>query len=193
MGADRAPGQRQRQLTDPAEEMLQLQLFQDLPIPRDAQPWKRWRTHPQTGHLIAEQLEFAFRLRKLECDRDTEFDFPSHSVTRAGETSAPVTTAPRSIWDMAKAAASMLKRGGRFGDAAGFETHAPTKARIERSPGVTRHVGASYPVRWTEEDQERERQRRARQKPPRPPKKAKTRGRKLLDLISPEDEFDLDA
>jgi hypothetical protein len=50
--------------------------------------------------------------------------------------------------------------------------------------GITRHTGAQYPAnRWTEEREEAERQRRARQRPPKPTKAARTRSRKLLEMI----------
>lgn len=56
---------------------------------------------------------------------------------------------------------------------------------VTREDGVTRHVAVRE--QDTEEWAERERQRRARQRPPRPPKGAKTRSRKLQDLIGEDD------
>lgn len=107
----------------------------------------------------------------------------------------PKTEAPRSIFDMAAAAAKAMRCHGRFGDTAGFKTSAPQPvhgsrmvAKVQVTNGVTRFVGAAYPARWTAEDDERERQRRARQRPPKPSKKAKTRGRKLLDMIGGDDD-----
>jgi len=92
----------------------------------------------------------------------------------------PATTAPRSVFDLA-ARPVIVQVGG----AAPEELR--MVARVDVRDGVTRTVGAAYPSRWTPEDEERERQRRARQRPPKPSKKAKTRGRKLLEMIGGED------
>lgn len=60
--------------------------------------------------------------------------------------------------------------------------------RSIREDGITRSIGAAYPSnRWTPEKEEQERARRARQKPPRPPKGAKTRSRKLLEMVGEDD------
>lgn len=71
---------------------------------------------------------------------------------------------------------------------------APEKSRVvqkvDLGSGRTKVVGANYPPRWTEADHERERVRRAKQRPPKPTRKAKTRGRKLLDLIGAPDDCD---
>lgn len=169
--------------------MQQLELFTGLPIP-PALPARGSERRHRAAAVAAVQLAFAFRLRELERDdRDTDFDYPVHTVTAASEAAAIETTAPSSIWEMAKAAAATLRRRGRFGDASGFETTKPLKATIEREAGVTRHTGAAYPARWTDEDFERERQRRARQRPPRPTKKAKTKSRKLVEMIGTEDDY----
>lgn len=54
-----------------------------------------------------------------------------------------------------------------------------------RDGGTTRCVGGQYPAdRWTVEREAQERARRARQRPPRPVKKARTRGKKLAELIA---------
>ncbi len=120
-------------------------------------------------------------------DEDAEPTAPFvHVVLSAEETAAaaaPYTRAPRSIFDLAAAAAASkaLRAGGRFGAAGGFVPSAQQPApAVQREGGVVRVTGARYPAdRWTEEKAEAERQRRARQKPPRPTAKAKTRGRKV--------------
>lgn len=56
---------------------------------------------------------------------------------------------------------------------------------VTREDGVTRHVAIRE--QDTPEWAEREQARRARQRPPRPPKGAKTRSRKLQDLIGGDD------
>ena len=160
-------------------------LFADLPVPSDANAWHRATGRRQTvcATPAAEQLAFTFRLRELENDLHDDWEVV-HRHASAGEVERPVTTAPRSIFDL-----GAMYRGKRLDQsfAAGLRPDdKPAKLqRVERDTGVVRCVGASYPVRWTPEEEERERQRRARQRPPRPTKKAKTRGRKLLDLIGP--------
>jgi hypothetical protein len=101
--------------------------------------------------------------------------------------------APASIWAMAKAASDALRKGGRFGAAAGFKASAPLfKGRpvvTPAAPGVTKVQGSRYPAnRWTDERAEQEKARRARQKPPKPVRGARTRGKKLLDLIGPNED-----
>lgn len=56
---------------------------------------------------------------------------------------------------------------------------------VTQEDGVTRHVAIRE--QDTEEWAERERQRRARQRPPRPPRGAKTRSKKLEQLIGDDD------
>jgi hypothetical protein len=120
-------------------------------------------------------------------DTDDEDFIPVvRRIVDAKGTTAPVTWAPRSIWELAAAAAKLLKVRGRFGNAAGVTSKGVTS--VDLATGVTHYAGASYPSRWTSEDEERERSRRARQKPPRPSKRAKTRGRKLLEIIGDEEE-----
>lgn len=112
-------------------------------------------------------------------------------LVNARDVAPPVTLAPASVFAMA---AAMLKQGGRFGHAGGFETSDPPPRRhrvtVERDGGVTRCVGAQYPSnRWDAERWEQERIRRAKQRPPKPTRKAKTRSRKLLEIIGePNDE-----
>jgi hypothetical protein len=124
----------------------------------------------------------------LDDEDDAETPPFVHAWTAAADAPAPVTRAPRSIFDMVsviKAAGKMAKRG-RFGAASGFKVtpttspypeQAPT---VERADGVVRVAGARYPSnRWDDAREERERERRARQRPPKPVKKAKTRGKKV--------------
>lgn len=122
-------------------------------------------------------------------DDEIDDDPVVRRVVDANQAPAPDLGAkvPRSVFDLAEIGRQFRLRT-RFGDAAGFQTQ-PVKATIEREPGVTKHVGAAYPVRWTEQDHEKERQRRARQKPPKPTKKAKRHSRKLLDMIG-DDIYD---
>lgn len=170
--------------------MLQLALFADLPIPPDALPFRRVAGHRAKPRDMQEQLAFVFRLRSLECDRDTDFDYPQHHLVRAGEAERPETTAPSSIFDLARRAAKALgNRRRKLPEAAALP---PLKATIERSTsdGVVRNIGASYPARWTEEDFERERRRRAKQRPPKPTKKVRTMSEKLSAMITGEIDGD---
>lgn|GEM_PF-2484830 len=114
--------------------------------------------------------------------------YPAQTVIEAASATPVRTAAPRSVFELAQAVAT-LKACGRFGNAAGFETTAPpTLSSVTKAGDVTRCSGSRYPSsRWTEERFEQERVRRAKQRPPRPTKRAKSRGRKLLDLIGPEE------
>jgi len=95
---------------------------------------------------------------------------------------------PASIWDLgrdgvgAELDQQKLHRGPRV--------RSRVAAVVDLGEGRRRVVGAAYPPRWTGEDFERERLRRAKQRPPKPTKKAKTRSRKLLELIGPDDGAD---
>lgn len=133
----------------------------------------------------AEQLQFRFILRQLDNDCLTsEFDRPTHTVVPAAQAEAIATDAPRSVFDLHRYSP------GAFGFVA-RDVPPDTKRHVRKvdlGGGVTRGVGAAYPVRWTPEDEERERRRRAKQRPPKPSRKAKTRGRKLLELIGNDDD-----
>lgn len=122
--------------------------------------------------------------------QDTAWDHPEHRQVAAADAPRVPTTGPRSIFDLAGTAAR-LKAGGRFGHASGFLPSAAPAPTVQREPGVTKVTGGQYPAgRWTEERQEQERQRRARQKPPRPTKRARTKSKKLRDLIGGEEFHD---
>lgn len=88
---------------------------------------------------------------------------------------------PVSVFDLAANPGRRLRIGG---DSA----KSRVAQKVELGNGRTKVVGANYPPRWTEADFERERLRRARQRPPKPSRKAKTRSRKLLELIGEPDE-----
>jgi len=133
-------------------------------------------------------------------DADTAFDYPAHVLVSARDAPALVSNAPRSVFDLPtrELPASRLwpwwpakQRSLAVGaDGTGaIEAKRKVVATVDVGPGITRTIGAVYPERWTEEDHERERMRRAKQRPPKPPKRAKTRGRKLRDLIG-DDNWD---
>ncbi|KQP02473.1 hypothetical protein [Pseudorhodoferax sp. Leaf265] len=61
-------------------------------------------------------------------------------------------------------------------------------AHLSVASGVTRVAGAAYPIRWTQADHQREVERRQRQRPPRPTKGARTKSKKLRNLIGDDDE-----
>jgi hypothetical protein len=169
--------------------MFQLLLFKRLPIPRDAVPWRR-RSPCRNGHGGAlpsfVQLVFVFRLRALESDRDTEFDYPRRSVVAALSANALASTAPRTVFDLPSRPLTVATLG--FGGTGSFDGKAARVAtKLEVAEGVTRIVGAAFPARWTAEDYERERARRARQRPPKPTKGVKTRSAKLQQMIGVDD------
>ena len=124
-------------------------------------------------------------------EADDDFDYPLQRVVPAAQAEAPTTRAVRSIFDMAAAAAASqaLRAGGRFGASEQFKAQqAPQVTRVD---GVVRVVGARYPAnRWDEQRHEQERARRARQKPPRPTKRARTKSKKLRDMIGGEEFHD---
>lgn len=168
-------------------EPVQLQLFRRLPVP-EALPSLR-RSSAQRAPLggacpaAAVQLAFAFVLRALESDADDDFDFPVRRVVSAAEAAPLKADAPRSIFDVATLLrmSNALRVHGRTGHDEAFK---PATSEVKRIEGGARVVGAAYPAnRWTPEREEAERARRARQKPPKPVKKARTRSRKLLELI----------
>jgi hypothetical protein len=168
----------------------QMLLFKRLPIPKDAVQQHRRRVVAACVLAIDPwpQLAFVFRLRELERDIDDAFDFPQHRALAAADAPAPETRAPASIFELAAMVkASGLRARGRFG---GPSPDAPAKRlTVQRADGVVKVVGAAYPAnRWDEERFEQERLRRARQKPPKPTRKAKTRSKKLLELIGDTDD-----
>lgn len=144
---------------------------------------------------IAGQIDM-FAASEDDFDADLIDDGDLLPVTRrvlpAKGQPVPMTFAPRSVFEMASMMATKLKLHGRFGAASGFDDRKPEPSRVvakvDLGNGRTKVVGANYPPRWTEHDVEKERQRRARQKPPKPTKKAKTRGRKLLELIGDDND-----
>ena len=160
----------------------QLQLFHDLPPPQAAR-------HSRIAALWCEwnpwqQLPIPWVLRDLERDIDDDFDFPVHRVLTATEPrpmAPPRTIAPSSIFNLA-ATVDRLKSFGRFGDSAGFT---PPTLRVHREGDRVRVVRLREDE--TEEWRERERIRRAKQRPPKPTKKAKTRGAKLMEMIGGDD------
>jgi hypothetical protein len=180
------------------DEVDQMNLFGDLPIPPDAAeqhlrrlrmcvPWRlavlvlrtfgrpRRRVRPEP-----EQLPLRIVLREPE--RDDPEPLPVHRLVSAADAPPVETRGVASVFTLADAskAAHAMRTFGRFGAASGFE---PAPYRVERSyaDGTVRMIRQR--PEDTEEWQERERIRRAKQRPPKPTRKAKTRGKKLLEMI----------
>ena len=87
------------------------------------------------------------------------------------------TRAPASVWDLAAPGLRTQAFGMVLAE---MPPAPPLRAQVTRADGVVRVVGAAYPSnRWDAEREEQERIRRAKQRPPRPPKGARTRGRKV--------------
>jgi hypothetical protein len=123
-------------------------------------------------------------------DDDDEEDDPFvtaplvHRLVPAHLTPLPQTSGIRSIFDFAATVLSVPDKSKRRAppqESQPLSIQAQRHGRTEREVGVTRHVAMRHDE--TEEWQERERRRRARQRVPRPVKAARTRGRKLIDLI----------
>lgn len=104
---------------------------------------------------------------------------PVHRIVAAAGLSPPVTRAARSVFDLAAGL------GETTSDVTPDASPYPAEVRqVVRTGGTTRHVGCAYPSnRWTPEREEQERARRARQRPPKPVKGARTRSRKLSEMI----------
>lgn len=171
------------------DDSPQIPLFADLSTPPDAAPNQTRRLRMSAARtwrqavavlLWLKQPSLPMPLRQLDSDSDTAFDFPTHAFVPAAKAAPVATRAPSSVFTMADAmkAAKGLRKHGRFGGAAGFE---PAPYRVERDGDLVRVVRLQ--PEETDEWKERERARRARQRPPRPVRKAKTRGKKLLDMI----------
>jgi hypothetical protein len=171
------------------DDSPQMSLFAELSPPPDAAPTPTrrlrmavvctWR-QAVTVLLWLKQPALAMPLRQLDSDIDTAFDFPRRAVVKAVEVPPVVTRAPSSIFTMADAmkAAKVLHKHGRFGAVAAAE---PAPYRVQRDGDRVRVVRLL--PEETDEWKERERVRRAKQRPPKPVRKAKTRGKKLLDMI----------
>jgi hypothetical protein len=102
-----------------------------------------------------------------------------HRVVLALEAEPPQTTGIPSVFDPAFVVLSKPTRPPRP------EEPQPRYGVTTREVGVVRHTARRYDE--TEEWAEKERQRRARQRVPKPTKRARTRGRKLLELIGQEE------
>lgn len=106
-----------------------------------------------------------------------------HAWVSAAEAPPPKTRAPRSIFDLAASqviAEAMCRRGFRATPEPKTIQQAAHK-QVTREGSVTRCTRLHHTD--TTEWQEREAARRARQKVPKPPKGAKTIGKKLRELI----------
>lgn len=141
----------------------------------------------RTWHHPA-QLEFIFEFASAsllfeddETDEWAAVPFIRIVCPAAGKP-IPNTAAPRSVFDLA----GLVLSGARptpQEEAEEPKVEPRYAAVVEMADGVRRCVGAAFPSRWTPEDEERERQRRARQRPPKPSKKARTRSKKLTELV----------
>lgn len=164
-------------------------LFADLPLPSappEAPPATSRRTSgpPRRPRKRHQQLALDFDFREFgrsaapAIDEDDDaFDYPQHRRTVHGRDPAPVTRAAASVWDLAASVRNDGRRTARFAQA-GRDSDSPLY-RVEREAGRVKVVRLR--PEETEEWAERERVRRAKQRPPRPPKGAKTRGKKVRE------------
>ena len=104
-----------------------------------------------------------------------------HRVVHAAQARPPRTSGVRSVFDMATSVISKPPRASQTSP----EPEPQRYGRTLREGGVTRHIAMRYDE--TAEWAEKERARRARQKVPRPTQAARTRSRKLLELVGAAD------
>ncbi|CAB4159787.1 hypothetical protein UFOVP726_16 [uncultured Caudovirales phage] len=171
----------------------QMLLFTDLPIPTapTASPSRRRVLAAVAAAFLGEQLAFRFTLRELERDDQPE-PGPVHRLVKAAD-AEPLKVIPvASIFGLADTFKA-LKRG-RFGaraqprDTPAPAVGEPAPYRVERSYADGVHRVIRQRPEETAEWQEKERARRAKQRPPKPTRKAKTRSKKLLELIGEPDD-----
>lgn len=113
---------------------------------------------------------------------------PVRRLVPASLVRPPATQAVRSVFELPKACLPMAKIAGDLHARGPSGSPQPSSEKrylqATREDGRLVCRGAQYPNnRWTAEAIEREAIRRAKQRPPKPTWKAKTRSRKLRDLI----------
>lgn len=168
----------------------QMLLFTDLPTAPapTASPSRRRALAAVAAAFLGEQLAFRFVLRDLERD-DIPEPGPVHRIVKAAD-AEPLKVIPVSSIFGLGATFKALQRG-RFG-AGQVDEDAPPKEpapyRVERSWADGVHRVIRQRPEETPEWQEKERARRAKQRPPKPTRKAKTRSKKLLELIGDPDD-----
>ncbi len=108
-------------------------------------------------------------------------------VPALGQKPVPV-RAVLSVFDLARSIAMAVAEMPPAPVEVTPSTPRPWRPVVVAQEGVTRVSGAQYPSnRWTAEREEQERVRRAKQTPPKPSKAARTKSRKLRDLIGGDD------
>jgi hypothetical protein len=116
---------------------------------------------------------------------DIDDDPVVHAVVPAAGRPLPRTSGVPSIFEWARA--MQLSAGVPAANEVAISKPPARFGASIRNAGVLRCVGGQYPAgRWTKEREERERARRARQRPPKPVKGARTRSRKLREMIGEE-------
>lgn len=110
------------------------------------------------------------------CDDDPLILSPVvHRIISASMAEPLFVSGPRSVFDMAGLTKPLVRPSRK-------EPSGPCAVtRVHRSDGVTRCIRIQ--IQETPEWQAREAARRARQKPPKPTAKAKTKSRKLIDMV----------
>jgi len=121
-----------------------------------------------------------------DCDDGDDGEPVLHLVVAAAGLPPPRTRGASSIFNLANHLPQLAsKLHPRRGPVDG--TAAEDRARFykaERDPGVVRCIGGQYPAgRWTAEREQQEIARRTKQRPPKPTKRYKRKGKKLLDLV----------
>lgn len=116
---------------------------------------------------------------------------PTHIVVPAFGRAPPPTRATRSVFELAASNSPRASRAQCPTSPPQVDKKYPPRfTEALRVADTVRCIGGQYPSdRWTTERAEKESQRRARQIVPRPPKGARSKSRKLRDLIG-DDCFD---
>lgn len=178
------------QVASHQQHAAQLDLFACLFAPAVRRP-ARMTSAPllRTSGVVVVQLSIELVPRvDAEDEDDALVTAPIiHAWVSAQDCPPPKTRAPRSIFDLAASqviAEAMCRRGFRPDPEPKTIQQAAHK-QVVREGGVTRCTRLHHTD--TTEWQEREAARRARQKVPKPPKKAKTIGRKLAELVGGHD------
>lgn len=125
--------------------------------------------------LPADEL-IAIACNDEQCDDDPLILSPVvHRIIPASMAEPLSVSGPRSVFDMAGLTKPLVRPSRK-------EPSGPCAVtRVHRSDGVTRCVRIQ--IQETPEWQAREAARRARQKPPKPTAKAKTKSRKLIEMV----------
>lgn len=148
-------------------------------MPRTPDSIAKFKDEPPPTHRVSSRPSLG------ECDDELNDDPPPvHRIVPAYGMPLPVTAGFVSVFDMAgmsKHLPPLRLCGSNSAKCATTRIQDATHLAIEREAGVVRVRRIHYldTRAWIEQEAAR----RARQKPPKPTAKAKTKGRKLLEMV----------